>query len=179
MVMLRPLSPAGWRLAARAERRLEQRLGVLLAGPLRRLDPLVAAGLIKALGSGASGLPEQTAQRQEGGVLAVGWEDPRPEIDSFVQGHRTLEAALPLLSALTRRRLGRALREGRIGLEDGALLIAATRQLRPVNELVKLAAAPGREALIQRLRALVGRIADPGPHWPRAARGPARADYWS
>ncbi len=163
IVMLRPVSAAGRQLAARAERRLEQRLGVLLAGPLRRLDPLVAAGLIKILGTGAPGLPGQTTRRQERDVFADGWEDPRPEICSFVQGHRTLEAALPLLWDLTLRRLGPALREGRIVLEDGALLIAATRQLRPVNELVELAAAPGREALIRRLRVLVGRIADSGP----------------
>lgn len=160
VVMLRPLSPAGRRLAARAERRLEERLGVLLAGPLRRLDPLVAAALVSALqaeGPGAVegfGKPSGEASSEDPG------EDPGPEIDSFVLGHRTLEAALPVLSELTRRGLGPALRKGRLSLPEGALLIAALRQLRPIGELVGLAAAPGREALIARLRALVGRLAN-------------------
>jgi len=160
IVMLRPLSPAGRRLTARAEQRLEERLGVLLAGPLRRLDPLVAATLVSALEAKARGAAGGPGKHR--GIASSGdpGEDPRPEIDSFVQGHRTLEAALPLLSALTRSRLGPALRKGVLSPTEGALLIAAARQLRPVGELVCLAAAPGREALIARLRALVGRITD-------------------
>ena len=153
IVMLRPIGLAGWRLAIGAEARLERRLGVLLGGPLRRLDPQVAAALVKALGAAGPGLPDESS--------GADGEDPGPEIESFVRGHRTLEAALPLLCGLTRRRLGPALRRGAIDLADGALLIAAMRQLRPVSELVRLAAMPGREALIERLRDLVGRIADP------------------
>ena len=161
VVMLRSLSPAGRRLAARAEQRLEERLGVLLAGPLRRLDPLVAAALVSALGAEARGAAEGPGKHRGEASLGDPGEDPRPEIDSFVQGHRTLEAALPLLSALTRRRLGPALRKGTLSPAEGAILIAALRQLRPIGELVgRLAAAPGREALIERLRALIGRIAD-------------------
>ena len=86
---------------------------------------------------------------------------PDREIDSFVRGHRTLEAALPALADLTRRRLGPALRSGSISLEEAALLMAATRQLRPVAELVEPFAAPGRDALIQRLRRLAGLIRRP------------------
>jgi tRNA(Met) cytidine acetyltransferase len=154
IVMLRPLSPAGRRLAARAEGRLERRLGVLLAGPLRRLDPLAAAALARALDPPAPSPCQGCAADCEETEA-----DPGPEIDTFVQGHRTLEAALPLLSDLVRRRLGTALRAGVIGIEDGALMVAAARQLRPVNELIAEAGAPGREALIEKLRALVGRIA--------------------
>jgi tRNA(Met) cytidine acetyltransferase len=153
IVMLKALSPAGRRLAIRAEARLEQRLGVLLAGPLRALDPGVAAALVAALGELAVALAETSRDGDR--------DDPGPEIDAFVQGHRTLEAALPVLSALVRRRLGPALRRGTIDSGEAALLIAATRQLRPVNALVRLAAAPGRAALIEQLRGLVGRIAGP------------------
>ncbi|MGE5152405.1 MAG: tRNA(Met) cytidine acetyltransferase, partial [Bdellovibrio bacteriovorus] len=154
ILMLRPLSAGGRRLADRAEWRLEQRLGVLLAGPLRHLDPLAAAALARALDASAeSPCTEPDRDCDEA------WVDPDAEIDGFAQGHRTLEAALPLLCELVRRRLGAGLRAGIIGLEDGALLVATARQLRPVNELVALAGAPGRQALIQRLRALVGRIA--------------------
>jgi tRNA(Met) cytidine acetyltransferase len=126
---------------------------VLLAGPLRALDPGVAAALVAALGELAPDLA--------GPPASADWDDPRPEIDAFVQGHRTLQAALPVLCELVRRRLGPALRRGTIDPGEAALLIAATRQLRPVNALVKLAAAPGRAALIEQLRGLVGRIAGP------------------
>jgi len=152
VVMLRPLSPAGWRLATRAEARLEQRLGILLAGPLRRLEPQVAASLTRALTAPGPRHQGQTMEDEE---------DARSEIDSFVHGHRTLEAALPILSELVRRRLGPALKIGTLSLSDGALLIAAMRQLRPVSELVGLAGPAGREALMERLRALIGHIADP------------------
>jgi tRNA(Met) cytidine acetyltransferase len=153
IVMLKALSPAGWRLAIRAEARLEQRLGVLLAGPLRALDPGVAVALVESLG----GLALDLAATPAGADL----DDPGPEIDAFVRGHRTLEAALPVLGELVRRHLGPALRRGALSTGEGALLIAATRQLRPINELVRLAAAPGRGPLIERLRGLVGRIAGP------------------
>ena len=153
IVVLKALSPAGRRLAIRAEARLEQRLGVLLAGPLRTLDPGVAAALVAALGESALDLAETSGDGDR--------DDPGPEIDAFVQGHRTLEAALPVLCELVRRRLGPALRRGSIDPGEAALLIAATRQLRPVNALVRLAAAPGRAALIEQLRGLLGRIAGP------------------
>lgn len=156
VVMLRPLSAAGWRLSTRAARRLEWRLGVLLAGPLRGLDPLVAAALVRALGAMS---PRPT--RGSGSEAMGSAEDRRRELASFVEGHRGLESTLPLLADLSRRRLGDALRSGSIGLEEGALLIAATRQLRPLPELIDRSGAPGREALIQRLRGLLGRLADP------------------
>lgn len=155
IVMLRPLSPAGRRLAVRAQVRLEQRLGVVLAGPLRRLDPLVAAALVTTMNSG-----EAPGRRRASALGRAPADDPRPEVQSFVRGHRTLEAVLPLLSELTRRRLGPALRQGTLSPTEGALLIAATRQLRSIAELVGLAAAPGREALIEQLRRLIGRLVD-------------------
>ena len=129
---------------------------MLLPGPLRRLSPEVAAALAGALCT-APPADWHTERRAP----------PRasdPEIDSFVSGHRTLEAALPALADLTRRRLGPALRSGSITLKEAALLMAATRQLRPVAELVEPFAAPGREALIERLRRLAGRIRSP---WDR------------
>ncbi len=147
LVMLRPLNGAGIRLAAGAERRLEQRLPVLLPGPLRRWDPGTAAALACALHAS----PPTPAS-------GVGLESPDPDVDAFIQGHRTLEAALPALADLTRRRLGPALRAGTIALPDAALVVAATRQLRPVAELVTPFAARGRADLIRRLRQLIGQI---------------------
>lgn len=153
IVMLKALSPAGRRLGNQAETRLARRLGALLAGPLRGLDPQVAVALVAALDELALDLAETPAGADR--------DDPGPEIDAFVRGHRTLEAALPVLRGLVRRRLGPALRRGALSPGEGALLIAATGQLRPINELVRLAAAPGRAPLIARLRGLVGRIAGP------------------
>lgn len=154
LVMLKPLRGTGWRLATRAEGRLKRHLGLLLAGPLRRLDPLVAAALTQALGPPGR-------QPRPVGTRAARSRDEGLELHSFIQGHRTLEAALPVLAGLVDERLGPALRAGRIAPEEGALLIAALRQLRPMDELVDLASVPGREALIQRLRGLAGTLAGP------------------
>jgi tRNA(Met) cytidine acetyltransferase len=143
LAVLRRSSREGAALARQAERRLESRLPALLPGPLRRLDPRVAAALI--------------------GMLRVpppgpAWPPPDEaiEVDSFVTGNRTLEAALPVLAELCRRRLGAALRSGRIDPEGAGLLIAATRQLRPAGELAEAFGDSGRATLIQRLRRLAG-----------------------
>jgi tRNA(Met) cytidine acetyltransferase len=148
LVMLRPTSARGWAFSASARTRLAQRLQVLLPGPLRRLDPAVALALIAALGDGQewSGHPP---------IL-----DPleRLELESFATGHRTLEAALPALASLTYRRLGTALRTGRLDPTEAAPLIAAAGQLRPVGELAEVFDARGREAVIEALRRTVGRL---------------------
>lgn len=149
LVMLRPLSPAGRGLAIRAERHLERRLPVLLPGPLRRLDPHVAAALAGALHARP---PRRTSDGSDP------TRDPYHEIDSFARGHRTLDAALPALAALTRWYLGPALRAEVIDPPDAALMMAATRQLRPIAELVQTFDARGRQTLIQRLRELVKRL---------------------
>lgn len=148
LVMLRPASERGWSFSAAARARLAQRLPVLLPGPLRRFDPTVAAALIPALGDN---------QQSPGYPSSL---DPleQLELESFATGHRTLEAALPALAVLTYRRLGTALRIGRLDPAEAALLIAAAGQLRPVGELSEVFDAKGREAVIEALRRTVGRL---------------------
>ena len=150
LAMLRPASAAGWTLARGAERRLEARLGILLPGPLRRLDPRVAAALAAAI------------RVAPGETTPAGPHDPyaetQSEIRAFAAGRRTLEAALPVLADLVRRRLRSALRARRLDLEEAALALAAARQLRPISELVSAFDASGREALLVRLRGLVARL---------------------
>ncbi len=145
LVMLQRASPAGWALAHLAERRLERRLPTLLPGPLRQWDPRVAAALVAAMRAEP---PDSDPDESRTDA----------EIRSFVCGHRTLDAALPVLAALARRWLGPALRAGRMDPEESALAIAATRQLRPLAELVEPFGAAGREDLTRRLRDAVGRL---------------------
>jgi tRNA(Met) cytidine acetyltransferase len=146
LVMLRRTSPRGWTFAHQAERRMERRLPILLPGPLRRLDPRVAAALAATIRA------EPPAPEWD--------EEPaaRAERQSFASGHRTLDAALPALADLARRCLGPALRARALTLDDAALLTASVRQLRPIRELVEPFGAAGRDDLTRRLRALAGRL---------------------
>jgi len=150
LVMLRGASASGRRFIAAAGCRLEERLPVLLPGPLRRLDPGVLVALERALDPHPGSSPPVPGQSAADAL----------EVRSFVSGHRTLEAALPALAALTRRRLGPALRAGTIGEADAALLIAATRQLRSLPELVGHFGPGGRERLLRRLREVLGLLLD-------------------
>jgi tRNA(Met) cytidine acetyltransferase len=143
LVVLRRLNARGWRFAKEAEARLESRLPILLAGPLRTLDPTTAAALVKTLGFMPS------AERLEQ-VCANDIEDR--ELQGFIEGHRSLDATLPLLADLTRRRLGARLRAKQVAIGDAALLIAATRQLRSVAELTSCFGAAGRDEILSRIR---------------------------
>ena len=118
---------------------------VLLPGPLCRLDAAVAAAVLAALGPADAPGPAA---------------DPLVDLElrSFAAGHRTLDAALPALAALTRRRLAPAMRGHLIDPTEAALLVAATAQLRPIGDLVAPFGARGREALTATLRAIVGRL---------------------
>ena len=148
VVMLKPVSDSGARFVERASRRLEARLPVLLAGPLRGLDPAIALALTQALP------PPPVADGRDEKEAA----DRRSELDAFISGHRTLEVTLPLLSKLTRHRLPSAVRNGDIGLEDAELLLAAARQLRPMPELVRLFGGLGRDEMLARLRRAAARL---------------------
>lgn len=148
VVVLRAISDAGERLLEDANRRLASSLPVWLAGPLRELDPEIAAMLIGAL-------PVPDSAECATHADSDGW---RFELESFVAGHRTLEASLPLLSVLTRRYLADALRTGRIDRRESALLVAAVLQYHPLTGLARRFAARGREALLERLRQVCDRL---------------------
>ncbi|MCK7582968.1 MAG: GNAT family N-acetyltransferase [Chromatiales bacterium] len=152
-VVLRAISDAGERLLEEAQRRLSSSLPVWLAGPLRELDPEIAATLIGAL----------PAQDSAECAPPAEWDGWRFELESFVAGHRTLEASLPLLSALTRRYLAEALNSRRINQSESALLVAALLQYHPLTGLARRFQAHGREALLERLRQVCGRLIAPIP----------------
>ncbi|WP_295451361.1 GNAT family N-acetyltransferase [uncultured Thiodictyon sp.] len=158
LVVLRPVSARGWAFRAAAASRFADRLPVLLAGPLRRLDPAVAATVL----AGAAAAPET---QDRWGPL---------ELRSFAAGHRTLDAALPTLAALTRQRLGPALRGGQINPSEAALLVAAAAQLRPVAELVGVCGALGQEQVIATLRGIVARLLESLDHRSGASRHSSR-----
>jgi tRNA(Met) cytidine acetyltransferase len=147
LVVLRRLTARGWSFAIAAESRFAARLAVLFAGPLRGLDPGVGATILGTLRAGSPPLLETG--------LTTGL-DTDHELDGFVSGHRSLDATLPLLAEITHRHLGEGLRSGVLDIEDAALLLAATCQLRPTGELVEHFEASGRAALIARLRQAVG-----------------------
>jgi tRNA(Met) cytidine acetyltransferase len=143
VVMLRRLDARGWRFAIEAEARLESRLPILLAGPLRTLDPFTAAALVEVLR--VMPCPEPSAQPTDHEI-----EDR--ELAGFIDGHRSLDATLPLLADLTRRRLGACLRTKQIDVQDTALLIATARQLRSTAELVRCFGEDGRNGIVARIR---------------------------
>jgi tRNA(Met) cytidine acetyltransferase len=153
LVMLRPASAHGWSFSAATRTRLARRLPVLLPGPLRQLDPAVAAALI------AASLIATLGGRQESSGHPPSLDAlERLELESFATGHRTLEAALPALAGLTYRRLSTALCRGRLDHAEAALLIATAGQLRPAGELAEVFDVRGQEAVIEALRRIVGRL---------------------
>jgi tRNA(Met) cytidine acetyltransferase len=148
VVMLRAVSGAGERLLEDAGRRLASSLPVWLAGPLRELDPAIAATIIAAL-------PRTDSVELASRTAVTDW---RCELAAFVEGHRTLESSLPLLAELTRRRLAEALSAGWITRDESALLVAVTLQFQPLTGLARHFEARGREALLARLRQVSGRL---------------------
>ncbi|WP_296807689.1 GNAT family N-acetyltransferase [Thiocapsa sp.] len=141
LVVLRRLDARGWRFAAAAEARLESRLPVLLAGPLRTLDPVTVLALVAAI---------RTEPEPPSAACRAAIDDH--ELSGFIDGHRSLDATLPLLAEFVRRRLGSCLRAGGIADDDAALLIAVARQLHDPAELVSRFGASGRDAILTRIR---------------------------
>jgi tRNA(Met) cytidine acetyltransferase len=158
LVMLRRLGARGWRFAVVAEARLESRLPVLLAAPLRMLDPATVVALVAAI-------------RTEPEPPCAPCRDviDEHELSGFIDGHRSLDATLPLLAELVRRRLGSCLRTGCISADNAALLIAAARQLRCPAALASRFGANGRDAILTRIRRASDALrSDPSETLPRA-----------
>ncbi|WP_246172873.1 tRNA(Met) cytidine acetyltransferase TmcA [Thermochromatium tepidum] len=146
VVVLKAVSEAGQALLEEAQRRLADGLPVWLAGPLRELDPEIAAMLIQSISGPPPASPEPNA-----------WD---AELDAFVAGHRTLEASLPLLSHLVRRHLTAALASGRIERQEAALLVAALLQYHPLTGLARGLGVQGRGRLLERIRAVFKRLVE-------------------
>ncbi|HSO82444.1 tRNA(Met) cytidine acetyltransferase TmcA [Thiocapsa sp.] len=158
LVVLRRLNARGRRFAAGAEARLESRLPVLLAGPLRTLDPVTVAALLAAIRTEPEppGAPHRDAIDNH-------------ELSGFIDGYRSLDATLPLLAELVRHRLGSCLRAGRIAEDEAALLIAAVRQLQCPAALASRFGANGRDAILTRIRRAAGTLrSDPAETLPLA-----------
>ncbi|MCF1181836.1 GNAT family N-acetyltransferase [Marichromatium gracile] len=142
VVLLSASSTAGAHLTQRAERRLGERIGTLLAGPLRMLDPEVAGALLAALPPAPSAPLDEVAA----------------ELRAFATAHRTLESSLVPLAGAVRARLAEALHAERIEPREAALLIACVLQMRPPTRLAAYSGDAGREALLARLRDITTRL---------------------
>ncbi|EXJ13397.1 tRNA(Met) cytidine acetyltransferase TmcA [Imhoffiella purpurea] len=149
-VVAEAASGSGDRLIRRAQERLAARLPVLLAGPLRRLDPRLAAALIRTL----------ERPPPEGFEFPP---DTREELSGFVSGHRTLEVSLPPLNQLAGRALPSALQRGLVTTEEAALLAAVCLQLRAPQELTRILGASGRNQILIQLRQAAGRLMETAP----------------
>ncbi|MEA3277689.1 MAG: GNAT family N-acetyltransferase [Pseudomonadota bacterium] len=141
-VVLCPLTPAGESLRTLAVERLGERLTTLLGGPLRDLEPELAACLIR---NSSTKAPEPDARE---------WR----ELHAFAFALRPWEAALPPIFKLTAARLGEALRTGLLTQIQRDLLIAKVLQHRDWGETAALVRTSGRAEVIARLREAVGAL---------------------
>ena len=141
-VVLCPLSPAGVGLLDDGRRRLMQRLAILLAGPLRDLEPAVAAALLAGIAAG--GPPPDIAEQRE--------------ISAYTGGRRGLEATLPALHRLALHRLPTALEAGRLTQQQSAALIACVLQGHDPTAAAPWLRLTGRRAMDRLLREAIGRL---------------------
>jgi tRNA(Met) cytidine acetyltransferase len=134
-VVLAGLSPAGETLAASARNRLAERLPVLLAGPLRDLEPEIALGLLTVTPRPAPDLD------------AGAWR----ELATFGHAARPFESVLPLLTGLAAAGLSRD--PPALAQDQAKALIAAVMQHRALPAVAALTGASGRAEVIACLRA--------------------------
>ncbi len=143
-VVLAGLNGPGRELAERARRRLAERLPVLLAGPLRRLDPDIAASLL------ASGpIPAAPFTPEE-----------LRELSSFAKGSRAPESALPILARLAPGAIAEALRAGALDAAQARAFIALVLQHRDWTASAELVGTTGRAQALSLLREAVRCICD-------------------
>jgi tRNA(Met) cytidine acetyltransferase len=141
-VVLEPTSAAGRTLFDEARHRLLPRLAVQLAGPLRDLEPAIAAALLAGLPTTA--LPPDPAERRE--------------LAAFANAHRGLDAALPALYRLALHRLPPALAAGRLTPDQAAAIIACVLQGREPAAAARHLGLVGRAELERVLREAAGRL---------------------
>ncbi len=143
-VVLRPISPEGESLRTLALGRLGERLPPLLAGPLRDLEPQIAARLLQVTPTDR-------------------WStDPREqrELETFAFALRPFESALPLLTRLVSCRLGQALRAGILDDRERDMLICKVLQHRGWGEVARLTGLTGKAQVTATLRKAAGKLLD-------------------
>jgi len=142
--MLRPLTAAGETLHVTSWRRLAARLPVLLADPLRDIEPDVAAILLESL---PPSTPVPTPEADE--LL---------EIRAFADALRPYEAVYPPLNRLVAAHLGVALRNHRLKVRERDALIGKVLQNRSWREVASMAGVAGRNGVVSVLRRATGKL---------------------
>lgn len=142
VVVLRSRTTAGARLMTVAEERLGERLIVLLAGPLRDIEPGIAATLL-------AGLP--SADYEPSAAESA-------EIESFAFDLRPYEAALPVLSRFLAARLGRGQANGLLEDRERDALIGKILQHRSWSDVAEMSGVRGRAGVIAILRRAAGKL---------------------
>jgi tRNA(Met) cytidine acetyltransferase len=141
-VVLSALTPAGRDLHTRGRRHLRERLPTLLAGPLRELDPVIAARLLEGTGGARAAL--------EPGELR--------ELEAFAYAVRPYEAVLPVLSTLVSERIGKAPLKGFLTDRERDVLVAKVLQHRSWGETAEMGGASGRAQVLSILRGATGKL---------------------
>jgi tRNA(Met) cytidine acetyltransferase len=137
-VVLAALSPAGESLADLARRRLGERLPVLLAGPLRDLEPDIAVELLVDVPAPTLDLDTLT------------WR----ELAAFAHASRPFESVIAPLAALA----APGLSHEALPPTQARALAAAVLQHRELGAVAALTGARGRAEVIARLRAAAGTL---------------------
>ena len=137
LVMLQALSDPGAALVDLARARFFRHLPLQLAGPLRDLDPLLGAELLR-------GIPAPPP-------------DPADQADlrAMALGHRLPEATPGGLRDLAQRLLGNP--PPWLDEDDRRLLVARLYQHRPWKACADLLGLSGRRQALARLRAILSR----------------------
>jgi tRNA(Met) cytidine acetyltransferase len=154
-VMLKALTPAGSALVETGQRRLLPRLAVLLAGPLRGLEPAVVAALL-------SDAPVTHA------ALAT---DEHRALRAFAHGNRGLDATRPDLHRLLLLTLPRALASGALEPADGDALILCGLQHHAPGACAARLGFSGEAAVLGALRRGVAALLPPDEHGAPPPRG--------
>jgi len=141
-VVLRALTPNGRRLLDLGRRRLLPRLAVLLAGPLRDLEPDVVIGLL----AGAPATAEPITS------------DELRELRAFAGAARGLDATRPALLRLLCRTLPRALADATLTPAQAAALIACGLQQREPADAAALLGRRGADEVVGTLRQAVAAL---------------------
>ena len=142
-LLLRPLSPAGMALFARARHRFISYLPLQLIDSLRDIDTELAVTLLADESPGTSHTLD---------------EDDWRDLHAFASTQRGYESCLGAIHKLSREALANPLLMSKLSLAERQLLIAKVVQHRSWGEVVEIHEMNGKEAAVQSLRRLIKRI---------------------